>query len=248
MRLFGMFARSLVPDETQDWIFGNFEWAIDRKYLTSETPMVLPTRDFFPSKIGKSPEAVQAVVNDIARLLGLADRQIEVAPLDVLPGEYRHSYQQLGQTAGTWQADENTALIRYDPELASRPLVLIATLVHELIHEKLSWTPEQPPGGPAVHELATDLHCITCGFGVIAMNAAEEIGWQGYMRQPSRAHALAIFILMRGLPAHNIMAALAPRSRKYLKASLAHLAAQDEIATLRTRLQGQSLMAGGSAI
>ncbi|MEO8531865.1 MAG: hypothetical protein ABI459_11610, partial [Deltaproteobacteria bacterium] len=214
----------------------NFDWAIRTGFLTSETPLVLPTRDFFPSKIGKSPEAIQAVVNDIARLLGLEGRTIEVAPLDLLPGEYRHSYQQLSLTAGTWQADENHALIRYDPELAARPLVLIATLVHELMHEKLSWIADQPPGGAAAHELATDLHCITCGFGVIAMNAAEQIGWQGYMRQPTRAYAVAQFSTVRGLDIAEVLSNLAPRSAAFVKRALITLKDCQDVTLLANRL------------
>jgi hypothetical protein len=229
MRFPKFFSRPLVSQEAQDWVDENFDWAVDVGFLTPTTPLVLPTREFFPSKIGKSPEAVQSLVGDIARLLGLEDRVIEVSPLDVLPGEYRHSYQELTAPAGTWQADENTAVIRYDPELVARPLVLIATLVHELMHERLSWTPIQPPGGEAVHELATDLHCITCGFGVIAMNAAEQIGWQGYMRQPTRAYALACFALARGLDPAVVQGALSPRSAGYFRKVLGTLSGRDEV-------------------
>ena len=229
MRFPKFFARRLVSQEAQDWVDDNFDWAVDVGFLTARTPLVLPTREFFPSKIGKSPEAVQSLVGDIARLLGLEDRVIQVSPLDVLPGEYRHNYQDLTAQAGTWQGEENAALIRYDPELVARPLVLIAILVHELMHEKLSWTPVQPPGGEALHELATDLHCITCGFGVIAMNAAEQIGWQGYMRQPTRAYALARFTLARGLDPAIVERTLAPRSASYFTKAITDMKNRDDV-------------------
>lgn len=87
--------------------------------------------------------------------------------------------------------------------LLHRPVALISTLVHSVMHEVLHLYIDRSdmPGGPAPEDLSTDLHGITTGFGILQLAKAEQMGWQGYLSQPSRTHAPA----------------LPPRATKYLK-------------------------------
>jgi hypothetical protein len=214
-----------VSGDLQSWIAESFLWAADKRLLTQDTPLVLPTKAFFTAPGGSTPDTAQALVADILRHLNMADAVLHVAPLDKLPAEYRLDYNALGDTAGTWQADAAQSLVRYDPALFHRPLSLISTLVHEVMHHVLHLQVDVSamPGGPQAEELSTDLHCITTGFGVIELAGSEQAGWQGYMTQPSRAHALALFLRARGLDAPTTLAALPPRSAKYLRRALKYL-------------------------
>ncbi|MEL7469473.1 MAG: hypothetical protein AAFN27_13525 [Pseudomonadota bacterium] len=83
-------------------------------------------------------------------------------------------------------------------------MLLIGTLAHEA------------PGGTEFEELNTDLHVITMGLGVIEMLAAKAAGWMGYMRQPTRAHALATFVAVLCLDIGSIKQVLPPRAVKYV--------------------------------
>lgn len=216
-----------VSDDTIGWLNDSFDWAISHGLLTRTTPLVQLKRAFFTAPNSKHPDFAKVLVQDIQRILGIPEAQIEVLPLDQIDGRFRHDYQSLSSTAGTWQGEGNAALIRYDPELVARPTTLIATLAHEVMHHVLRGLPDVPPGGEAAEELSTDLHCITMGFGIFQLSGAEEIGWQGYLRQPSRAHALAMFLRLRGLAEIEAMAALPPRGRNYLKSALAWLDRND---------------------
>jgi hypothetical protein len=200
---------------------------IDRKLLTKATPLVQLRREFFSAPSSRHPDFVPSLVRDIQRILGIEAASIEVLPLDQIDGRFRHEYQALVGTGGTWQGEGNSALIRYNPDLVARPITLIATLAHEVMHHVLRSLPDLPPGGEEAEELSTDLHCITMGFGVFQLAGAEEIGWHGYLRQPSRAHALAMFLRMRGVPETEALSSLPPRCRGYLKAALAWIDRND---------------------
>jgi hypothetical protein len=229
-----------VTDETQDWIIDSFEWAIRHRLLTADTPLVLPTKEFFSAPAGSSPETVQTVVNDLKRLLKLDEENIKVLPLESQLEEHRHEYGKLSDIAETWQGDDEQALIRYDPSHAARPIPFIATLTHELMHHRLHGIEEYPPGGPEAEELSTDLHCITTGFGVFQLTGAETIGWQGYMRQPYRAHAFALFLAIRDIAPETALNHLTPRAAKSLRRANKEIADQSSIVTsLRDFMQRQ---------
>lgn len=213
--------------------------AIDQRILRPTTPLILPTAEFITAPKGNSPEIVAALLDDIKRLLHISEAKIEVAPLERLPAKFRHSYANVSEIAGTWQGDGDQAVIHYDPERASQPIPFIATLAHEVMHHRLHAIDEFPPGGPEAEELSTDLHCITSGFGLFQMAGAEIVGWKGYMRQPTRAHALAMFLLIRDIAPTEALSRLPPRSAKSLKRALQEIAKSPAgIEPLRIALSG----------
>ena len=233
------FNRYDVSHKTQVWLVESFDWAIENGILTRDTPLILPTKSYFTAPSGSSPEVVLAVFSDLKRLLNIADRQIELLPMEVLPLEYRRrDYRKLSEAGGTWQSDGTHSLIRYDPERAKRPISFIATLAHELMHDILHRIDEYPPGGAEAEELSTDLHCITAGFGVFQMAGAEDSGWQGYMRQSTRGHALALFLAIRQFPATEALAHLPPRAQSTLKRAAKEVVKDSEsIERLKLRLR-----------
>ena len=216
-----------VSDDTIDWLREGFDWAIAQGLLTAQTPLVTLSKTFFTAPSSKSPDFALHLVRDIQRILGISRAEIEVVPLDQIDARYRVDYQSLSAIAGTWQGDGNSALIRYDREMVARPVTFIATLSHEVMHHVLRGLPELPPGGEEAEELATDLHCITMGFGLFQLAGAEEIGWSGYMRQPTRAHALAMFLRMRGIPESEALPHLPKRCQAYLRTALAWIDRHD---------------------
>lgn len=142
--------------------------------------------------------------------------KITVDPLPKIDPRWRHDYETMGEIAGEYHHDTDTPVVRYNPELMDQPLSFINTMVHELIHARLSDVIHDLPGGEGAHELATDLHCIIAGFGCIQLQAAEQAGWSGYMTQPSRAVALALFLERKGLTPDDAAPYLSARPRKWL--------------------------------
>lgn len=218
-----MFFRYPVSAEIQDWIIDNFHWARAKGLFSEKTPLVQASKAFFTAPKGNGPETAKALVRDFQAILGISHIDIAVEPLGVLPPELRHSYQDLKQTAGTFQGDETGGMITYDPALFAKPAVLLSMLAHEVMHQRLHMIEELPPGGAEAEELATDLHVITCGMGILQMAGAEVAGWQGYLSQASRAHALAVFLLARNFDPAEAITALPPHSAKLLTKALRHI-------------------------
>ncbi|SFJ29013.1 hypothetical protein [Jannaschia pohangensis] len=239
--MFG-FGRYAVSKEMQDWLLDGLIWCAGTGLLRPDTPLVTPTKDWFRAPSGATSEVTaRALLDDILRIVGMTGAAIEMLPIEVLPDELRHQYGQMGEIAGTWQGDgDGPSLIRYDPTLLRRPTVFLSTMAHEVMHERLHHGPGDWPGGPEAEELMTDLAVIASGFGVLALSGAEDAGWQGYMRQDSRAHAVALVLGAMGADPAGAPAHLPGRAAKALKAAIAHLATNDDVAELR-----QSLDASG---
>ncbi len=212
-----------VSDETQDWIADSFLWAKQEGILTPHTPLILPNRENFPAPKGDHKDVAQGLVHAIQGHLGLDQHVIDVEPLDKLPAEYRLDYNSTASIGGTWQSDGTHSLITYDPATVAQPVAFLSTLIHEVMHHRLHMTSLDMPGGPEAEELSTDLHCISAGFGVIQMLGAEQAGWQGYLRQETRAHALALFSIATGRAAEDVALHLPTRSARLFRKAIAHI-------------------------
>ncbi len=213
-------SRPMVSDDMRDWVADCFAW-FDTAF-PGPRPLILPTRDFFDVPSGRDEATARAILDAIRGHLGV-HRDIALAPLDMLPAEHRHSYQALAGVAGTFQDDGQQAVIRYDPAQMERPLQFINTMAHEVMHAKLAPHVAEMPGGEATHELATDLGCIICGFGIFQLQSADDAGWSGYLSQDTRAHALGLFLSRQNLGEDAAAPHLSTRSRKLLRRALRDL-------------------------
>jgi hypothetical protein len=197
-----------------DWIFDCFDW-FDERFEPPDLP-ILPTKAYFSAPGGQSEATAELVLEDVKRHMNI-DAPIEIAPLDVLAAEYRGDYQSMSQVSGTYQEIDGISLIRYDPEIMHRPIQFISLVAHELMHVRLSPFVSEVPGGEDAHELATDLGCIIAGFGVFQLQSADEAGWAGYMRQSSRAYAMAVFLERRGLSLEVVAPHLSTKCKKWIQ-------------------------------
>lgn len=209
-----------ISTDLGDWILDSFEWVMQRKgpqKWRSATPLVRPTREFFDVSKGEDVKTAAAIGAAIMDLLGMDNPSIRIEPLPVLPDEISHQYGKLSDVGGEYWHDADDPLITYDPRLMRQPVLFISTLTHELMHAHLANVVDKMPGGDMAHELSTDLHCITHGFGLFQLEAAEVAGWAGYMTQPSRAFALAVFLELTETPTTQALPFLSSRSAKRLK-------------------------------
>ena len=215
-----------ISNDLADWIFDSFEWVMARDGADEwrhNTPLVRPTKDFFDAPKGEDINTATLIGHNIMALIG-ETRDIRFEPLPSLPDEIAHEYGKTSDLAGQYWHDNTTPLITYNPRLMRTPVAFINTMAHELMHARLSGVINDIPGGRAAHELATDLHCITHGFGLFQLEAAETMGWAGYMTQPSRAFALAVFLQLTNTPLNEALTYLGPRSSKYLKRAIKDIA------------------------
>ncbi len=218
--------RAEVADAARrEWVDSQFRWAADTWGLAAlrGRRLIRPTRHDFTAGRGEDHETAFAVMNDLRRHLGLTHIQLVLEPQATLQDGLHPGYGTLSETAGTYWHDDDQPLITYDPRLLQRPISYIATMAHELMHLKLSSHVQTMPGGEEEHELATDLHVIAEGLGTFQMEAAADAGWFGYLSQPTRAYALALFLRLTATPGAQAMAHLSQRPTALLKSALALL-------------------------
>jgi len=223
----------------QDWLLDSLLWCAGAGILRQQTPVVVPTKDWFRAPAGAAPEVTaRALLDDILRIVGMTDIPIEMTAIEVLPDEMRHQYGETSAIAGTWQGDgAGPSLIRYDPTLLRQPTTFLSMLAHEVMHERLHRSTHDWPGGPEAEELITDLAVIASGFGVLELSGAEDAGWQGYMRQDSRAHAMGLVLGATGADAEQALAHMPARAAKALRAAVKYLATNDDVTELRQALE-----------
>ncbi|MDB9857729.1 hypothetical protein OAC63_05005 [Amylibacter sp.] len=162
-------------------------------FWQSPSSLVRPTKDYFTAKGGRDHVSALSVFNDVKWLLHLNHLKIRLEPIPQLAPEHSFEHGQTSKIAGQYFHDDVEPLITYNPLVMGKPLDFISMLAHELMHAKLEPHVETLPGGEGAHELATDLHCIIHGFGLIQLQGAADAGWSGYMTQNTRAFATAIF-------------------------------------------------------
>lgn len=239
--MFG-FAKYPVSDDVQVWLEDSAAWAIEHGVWTAQSPLIFPSNQFFSAPKLRGPKdgqrVVAALIEDFKRHLGCTNDMIDCMPLDVLDADYRYDINALSAPAGTFQTDAASSMIRFDPALLTQKLPLLSMLAHEMTHHILHKIPEPPLGDFEAEELSTDAQAIFMGCGVLQMAGAELSGWQGYLSQPSRAHALALFLLVRQIDPQDATNALPPRSSKYLKRALNELLKRSKgVDRLRVMLQ-----------
>jgi hypothetical protein len=253
----GLFGPSRFLDaDVEDWLLETWAWLMANlggMTRLSATPLVLPTREFYPPTEAAGHERALYVFEQTKRLMSIDEWDCRLEAFDT-PREDQDigMYAKLapGKRAnGTFRIEEGEVIISYANALTDDPRRLIATLAHELSHYVLATIRKPIPGGQQLHELATDLTVAFCGFGVFGANSAFSFqqhrdafseGWQmsrnGYLSERSWAFALALFAALKGceVPRDQLKGSVADLTRqatRYLGRNPARLVPLQAIAS-----------------
>ena len=195
--------------ETWRWFLGQFGGLRDLKH----SPLVLPTREFFPPTQKTNHERAEHIFECVKRLARMPDWPCRlIAQLrrpELRVGEYVALKPITHSPAGTFGFDGDEVVISYEASAVDEPGMLIATLAHELAHYLLLKWRKEIPGGEELHEFTTDLLTVYMGFGVFGVSTAFHFeadvgGWRwsrhGYLSQRAWIFACAIFLELRNEP------------------------------------------------
>jgi len=240
--------------ETYKWLLKNFGG--DNFY--SKSQIVLPTREYFPSKVESPEEAAIETFEAVKKYAGLEEWPCKLVAqeedIDPLIAE-TVAIQNAPQSAlGTFEhVGEGEVVITYNPSLLSNPAQLVATFAHELSHYLTGTANEPPPGGWDNWEFATDIAATFLGFGIFMANSAfcfsqytgtGSQGWQssrnGYLSEPEHVYSLAIFMLLKDISVPQVIGSLKPSLRKVLKKAIKEIQSTNTIQEL-TAVQYQEV-------
>jgi hypothetical protein len=194
----------------RDWQFEACAWLLrnsDGYAKFAETPLVLPTLEFFPDRGMKGHAGVAALFRRVRDHAGMADWPCTV--------------ERAGETPeAAEQAPDGTRVFTYSRDSLD-PIVLVANFACELARYLLSTFEEPVPGGDAAGGAAAEFAAVFMGFGIFVSNSAVRAA-SYRMNEGELAHALAMFCLLRGFPPESAEEHLNPHLRKHLR-----LAARD---------------------
>jgi len=204
--------KSFLDATRRDWQFAAFAWMLRNgggypKFL--DTALVLPTEEFFPDPAINGHAGIAALFRRVREHAGMAEWACGVEP---------------DPTADRpWLSGANsTPVIRYRPD-SLEPTSLVAAFARELARYYSETFDETAPGGAALAESTLDVAAVFMGFGIFMANSALECAGHG-LNEGEIAHALAIFCLLRRIPAESVDAHLNPHLRKYLRLAVCDLA------------------------
>lgn len=205
-----------------------------------QTPLVLPTAEFFPKSDSLGHDRAVHVFETTKRLARMDDWPVDLVAQAELPRQLSQfvSLEHQGNAAGTFQMHGSGGVITFDPAHIDAPLVLVATFAHELGHYLNGGFDEPPPGGDDLVEPATDVTAAFLGFGVFGANACFEFqknseGWAsqklGYISEAEWAFNIAIFCALGEHDAARLKPYLKPRIYKEVQSGLKFIARNDVI-------------------
>ncbi len=241
----GLFTKKgFLDPEDEAWHLESWAWLLRHLGGISalrRRPLVRATASYFPPSSESGHARAEHIFSCVKKLAGISDwpcilveqpkrPEPKVAELGLLKVEKSHL------PLGSFSVSEGTVTITYDPDSLKNPVVLVATLAHELAHYLLATIQEEPPGGEDMHEYLTDLATVCLGFGLFGANSAFNFsqhtgvlsqGWRtssrGYLRERDWAFALAVFLVLRNENAVDIRRELKPHLYDDMRSGLKYL-------------------------
>ena len=190
--------RSLVDDDEFEWLLATVKWIrAEERHLgaSREFALAFPTTEAFPIGGLQGHARASACFDAIRAHCGMEDWHCELRegagdnPRLQALGFVQSNKDVLGTFSTSPKS--NVPIIRYNPKLLQDMGQLIATLAHELSHHRMHAFRSNPPGGPPLEELATDVLAILLGFGIFLANGAKSFtaytsfdmqGWSSHRR------------------------------------------------------------------
>lgn len=201
-----------IDPEAARWVEESMGWLIaEFGENRLHGPVILPTDEFFPGAYTGSEAEVRRVFAMLCAHMGVDPARVdfefvvadpgEQALLASLPGYAQRS----AGAAGEYVRRGGRGVVSVDSGQAADPMALVATIAHELGHERLIG--EGRLGSRADEEQLTDLLTVYFGLGIFNANAAFQYagtggGWRttslGYLSERTFGYALAVYAHLRG--------------------------------------------------
>jgi hypothetical protein len=248
--MFGFSPKLPVSEEDRQWVdegFRRLEKILGRRRML-EAKVILPTAEDFPDPYDNTPDAIEKLFQRVCSYMHVDRRTVE---LEMFPDET----EELCKTLPYWRGDKAGAAGLYTHDAAATeddaakhmvvaikksqledPLVLVATIAHELGHVILLGGGLLNPV-PKDHEPLTDLLTTFLGLGVFTATTAarftqyqdeRQAGWSmqrlGYLPEEVHGYALAKFAVERGEVKSDWARHLSTNVYAYYKKSRAWLA------------------------
>jgi len=246
--MLGLSPKLPVSAEERLWVdegFVRLEAMLGRKRLVEAT-VITPDDKYFPDAFERNESSVEKLLHRICEYLQLDGTRVK---LEIFPDEADELLENslwsidTNRPAGIYfghdpiREPDGAAVIAIKGSVLKDPMVLVATIAHELGHLILLGDGHLDHS-VTDHEPMTDLLTVFLGLGIFAANSAARFqhhdhggGWTswsmrrlGYLPQEVYGYALAKFAAERGESKPEWIQHLSTNVRVYFKRSRAWLA------------------------
>lgn len=229
----------LLDEETVEWIFGCYAWALeqfDRNAFFNETILVIPDNAHFPGREQSVEGMANLIFDQVKKYAGVshwptrvvnqneANRQVPIGLSAEISGALRgnDADKKMPRTG----AKANQLQFLYDPQQINDPEGLIAHFAHGLSYQLASSAKIPPPGGAEYMPAAGEVTGVFLGFGLMFANTATVVrgggcggcsgggpSRQAFLNEEEATYALALFCVMKEIESKKA----APYLRKHLR-------------------------------
>jgi hypothetical protein len=223
----------VLDEESVVWLFDLYEWALQNfgaDIFFEQSVLVVPSNQFFPGTADSTAGMAQIIFDKVKEYAALkhwpcrltteqscATESVRIALSGAIRDANGHEPANV--------PDEESLPVVYDPRQVNNPEAIIATFAHTLAHYLGAMAHSVPPGAKENWPQATEVLAVFLGFGVMFSNSAfvyrnvtcgscqpNTVNRQSWLSQYDITYALAIFAVLKNIPAGQVT--------KHLKASL----------------------------
>ncbi len=213
------------------WALRNF----DADIFFNQSVLVEPSNKFFPGSADSIEEMATIIFDKVKDYAALkhwpchlsTDRSCATQPSRVvIPGALREK----NGIEPEFVAYEDRLTILYDPRQVRNPEAIIASFAHTLAHFLGSMAKDAPPGGEENWPHITEILSVFMGFGLMFANSAfvyrnvtcgscqpSTVNRTAYLSQYDITYALAIYCVLKDIPASRAAANVKKTLRSYFK-------------------------------
>jgi hypothetical protein len=170
-----------VDENTRQWIFDTFSWAIEHfnlQVFQEETQLVLPTNEFYSGRVGSVMEMSQNIFEHTVKYTGMQNWPLKlVEPQLLKPIEFpsliiQNALRGKESIIELTDSNQQTIHFTFNPHQINQPQDLIASYVQQLATILVMQQKILPPGGKDYLPQAIDVLSCVMGFGVVFSNTA----------------------------------------------------------------------------
>ena len=224
----------VIDPSSSEWVFEAYGWALqnfDAELFYSDTVLVRPTNEYFPGTVNSVHGMAETIFDRVKIYAGISHWPTLVQDQRMCQLIESQQVQIQGALRGPEgvadeSVDDNQRLvIPYNPQQINNPEGMIATYAHILSHHMGRMAKAPPPGGIDYWPQATELLAIFLGFGLMFANSAYNFrGGCGscynpyaqrdaYLSETEATYALAMFSVLKGIPASDVT----PHLKRHLR-------------------------------
>lgn len=233
--ILGLFARrELLAEDTVEWLFDNFAWALrnfDRTVFFNETILVIPSNRHFPGRVDSVEGMARLIFEQVKAYAGMKHwpcRLIDQSRISEPPPAANIQIHGSIRGADGLESDVDDVhklLIAYNPHQINNPEAMIASYAHTLAHYLGSMAQEPPPGGEELWPQITEILAVFMGFGTMFANSASVFRGgcgschnplaerRAFLSQDEVTYALALFCVLKEVPNKDVL----PHLKKHLR-------------------------------